>query len=275
MRSLKTLRAAGIAVLLATGSTGIAMAADMLSPPPPPPMLAPPAAIEASSGFYLRGDIGVGAYNYRTLDIQPIPVGGAQILSRSLSNVGIVSIGAGYQLNAWLRGDITAEYRSSSRIRIVEWQAGFGGGNIVRGNLASGVFLANAYVDLGTWHRVTPFVGLGAGLAMMNVNGIVDSGFGAFAGGSGSASSKTQTKFAWALHAGAAYDLTANWKAEVAYRYTNYGTVNSGNIVCTVPCAVSNVRMKSLDSHDVKVGLRYLFADVAPIYSEGPLVRKY
>lgn len=275
MLSLKTPRAAGIAALLIVGSTGIVAAADMFTPPPPPPPMMAPPPMESSSGFYLRGDIGAGGYSYGALDLRPLPAGGSEILSNSLGNVGIVGIGAGYQFNGWLRGDFTAEFRSSSKIRLIEWEAGLGGGNIVRGKLTSGVFLANAYVDLGTWHRITPFLGLGVGFATHNTSGITDRGFAAFAGGSGSAASKTQTNFAWAVHAGVGYDLTANWKAEVAYRYANLGTVNSANVICVVPCGAAHVRMKSLVSHDVKVGLRYLFADVGPGYVPGPLVRKY
>lgn len=274
MLSLKSFRSAGLALLALAGSGLGAIAADMMSPPPPP-LMPPPQAIETASGFYLRGDIGAGGYSYGALDLRPLPVGGSTILANSISNAGILSIGAGYQVNAFLRGDITAEYRTSSRFRLVEWEAGLGGGDVVRGRLSSGVFLANAYVDLGTWYRVTPFVGLGVGLGMHNMSSITDTGFGAFAGGSGSAASKTQTRLAWAVHAGASYDLTANWKAEVAYRFTHYGTLNSANIVCTVPCAAAHVRMKALTSHDVKVGLRYMFADVGPNYVPGPLVRKY
>lgn len=275
MLSLTTLRAAGLAALMVGGFVGIAKAADMMAPPPPPVPMAPPPAYETSSGFYLRGDIGLSAHNYSALDLRPLPAGGATILGHSLSNSAILGIGAGYQMNSWLRGDITAEYRSSSRFRIVEWEQGLGGGNVVRGKLTSGLFLANAYVDLGTWHRLTPFVGLGVGLAMINTSGVTDRGFGAFAGGTGSAPSKTETKFAWALHAGASYDLTSNLKVEGAYRYTHFGTTYSGGVICTVPCATARVRMKGLDSHDFRVGVRYIFADAAPMMAPGPLIRKY
>jgi opacity protein-like surface antigen len=105
-------------------------------------------------------------------------------------------------------------------------------------------------------------------------SGVRDYGFGAFAGGFGQAADKTDTRFAWAIHAGLGYDLSANWKAEAGYRYLHLGTVNSATVICTVPCAGYNPRIKNLNSHEVKVGLRYVFAD-APVFAPGPLTRKY
>ncbi len=66
-----------------------------------------------------------------------------------------------------------------------------------------------------------------------------------------------------------------NLKAEAAYRYLHIGDVNTARIVCTVPCAPFNARIKGLDSHDLKVGLRYVFADSPVAYAPGPLMRKY
>lgn len=276
MRCLTTLRAAGIAALLATGSTGLALAADVLAPPPPPPMLAPPPALDAGGGFYLRGDIGMGLYNPKDVHLQP-PIAGTRTLSSSLDSMAFIGIGAGYQFNSFLRGDVTGEYRFGSKFRIFEETAGAPPGyNITRGTFSNAVVLANGYVDLGTWSRMTPYVGGGVGMAAVMTSKVADVGYGAFAGGSGSASDRTKYNFAWAIHAGVTYDLTTNIKADVGYRYLNLGTVNSSNIVCTVPCgAPFYAQIKRLDSHDLRVGLRYVFADMAPIYAPGPLIRKY
>lgn len=274
MRSLTTLRAAGIAALLATGSSGLAFAADILAPPPPP-LMAPPPALDAGGGFYLRGDVGMGIYNAKDISLQP-PIGGSTTLSSSLDSMAFIGIGAGYQFNSFLRGDITTEYRFGSKFRVIEETAGAPPGyNITRGTFSNAVVLANGYVDLGTWSRMTPYIGAGVGMAAVMTSKVTDTGYGAFAGGSGRASDQTKYNFAWAIHVGTTYDLTANIKADVGYRYLNLGTVNSGNVVCTVPCAPYHARMRRLDSHDLRIGLRYVFADMAPMYTPGPLIRKY
>lgn len=273
MLRLTTLCLAGIATAFSAGG---ALAADMLAPPPPPPpMVQAPPPIDVGSGFYLRGDVGVGMYNYERLDLVP-PVAGASTLHNSLDSTVFFGIGAGYQFNSWLRTDATIEYRTPSKFSVTEQIAGPPvGWNITKGRVSGIVGLANAYVDLGTWHRITPFIGAGIGFASMTTSNVRDTGYGAFAGGSGSASNKTSTALAWAIHAGLGYDLTTNLKAEVAYRYLNIGDVNSGRVVCTVPCAAYNAKIKNLDSHDVKFGMRYVFADTAVPMMPGPLVRKY
>lgn len=279
MLRLSTLRLAGIAAVLSAGS---AMAADMIGhPPPPPPMLHAPQPIDVGSGFYLRGDVGIGYNNYDRLDFAP-PLAGSRTITNSLDSSWIVGIGAGYQFNSFFRADATVEYRTAARFKIFEETlqgtppgAAPSGYNMLNGKVGAVVGLANAYVDLGTWNRITPFLGAGIGFASVTTSSVVDRGYGAFAGGYGTAPTKTQTRLAWALHAGLGYDLSTNWKAEVGYRYLNMGKVDTATVTCTVPCAGFSGRIKNLDSHDLRVGLRYVFADVAPIMAPGPLMRKY
>ena len=274
MLSPKAFRSAGLAALVATGMIGGAVAADMPAPPPPLMHAAPP-PLEVGGGFYLRGDIGVGLYDNGGIDNVPV-IAGTRTISSSLGGAAFIGVGAGYAFNSWLRADATLEYRMPSKFRLTEETAGAPPGyNITSGRVSAAVGLVNGYIDLGTWHRITPFIGAGVGFASVMTSNVRDYGFGAFAGGFGQASNKTDTRLAWAIHAGLGYDLSPNWKAEVAYRYLNMGTVNTGNVICTVPCAAYNARIKDLDSHDIKVGMRYVFAD-APLMAEpGPLVRKY
>jgi opacity protein-like surface antigen len=72
MGSLKTLALAG-AVL--AGATAVASAADLGRPPmglPPAPIAAP---IAEASGWYLRGDIGIGALNSGKYNYSDNPAG--------------------------------------------------------------------------------------------------------------------------------------------------------------------------------------------------------
>ncbi|OYU49815.1 MAG: porin [Rhizobiales bacterium PAR1] len=277
MRSLKSLRAAGIAALLATGSAGIASAADMMAPPPPPPPVMAPAPMDVGGGFYLRGDVGLGLYSHRPIDTSP-PLAGLATVNSTVNGTAFVGIGAGYQFNSFFRADLTGEYRGHTNHRHNDsfTTVAGNGSNLITGKVGGFVGLANGYVDLGTWNRITPFLGAGIGAASMSMTNSRDIGFGVAAGSTASAPDKSTTRLAWALHAGVGYDLTANLKAEAAYRYLHIGNVTTGSFACTPVCAPFKATVHNLASHDLKVGLRYTFSDmIAPMYAPGPLVRKY
>ncbi len=271
MLRLTTLRLAGLAAAL---SVGTAFAADMIAPPPPPMIAPPPAPLDVGSGFYLRGDVGVATYNYTRIDTVPV-IAGLRTVNSSIDSAVFVGVGGGYQFNSFLRADVTGEYRFNTNHRHVDVFTGPpANSNLITGKIGGFVGLANVYVDLGTWHRITPFFGAGLGFATLTMGKTTD--YQLTAGGAigGTGPSKTQTNLAWAIHAGLGYDLTANLKAEVAYRYLNLGSVEGGTVNCAGACPY-RVRIKNLDSHDVKFGLRYVFADAPIAYAPGPLVRKY
>ena len=94
--------------------------------------------------------------------------------------------------------------------------------------MKSDIFLANAYLDLGTWNCITPFVGFGIGGAYNTFADLSDLGN---TGENGPGTNASQLNFAWALHAGLAYNVTQNFSFELAYRYLSYGSV-SDQIFC-------------------------------------------
>ena len=120
--------------------------------------------------------------------------------------------------------------------------------------------LANAYIDLGTWAGVTPYVGAGAGVTYAKVDGVYDwytgnngaayapnipypTGFPpVWVTGAGTPTtapagftfgqqsrrvdvSRSQTKFTWALMAGLTLDVAANTKIDLGYRFVNMGSL--------------------------------------------------
>src|SRR6266702_5943455 len=91
------------------------------------------------------------------------------------------------------------------------------------------VGLVNAYLDLGTWWCFTPFIGAGAGVAKIKIDHFRD--VNVIAAGGGWADTGTQTNFAWALHAGAAYKVNPNFAVELSYRYLNVGNAQSGTLL--------------------------------------------
>ena len=288
MGSTKALSLATIVVL---GTVASAAAADLL---PPPPIPAPIPAPLDTSGWYIRADVGAGvddSYSFRST-LQPTnPLGGnAPAFSRVFSSVGdfgIIGFGVGYQFNNWFRGDVTGEYRFSSGYKTGNTYTAFCPSafclDSYNGNFSSAVFLANGYVDLGTWYGVTPFIGAGVGVARHKLASLTDAG-----NGFGFAQDSVNTNFAWALHAGVGYSVTQNLKLEFSYRYLNSGTFKSNPILCgdLSSCFFEQQSFK-VASHDFRVGMRWMIGGgetyaPAPAYyapppppPPGPLVRKY
>ncbi len=297
------------ALLLAAAFVGVgasAQAADLL--PPPPPIEAPPPPPDFG-GWYLRGDVGVGAtqmsdWRYTLApDIATgvLPAGPVWNTHRSLADTAFAGGGFGYQFNSWLRGDLTGEYRidsayhATNHFSFVAGGVPFYGFDQYSANLGTAVFLANGYVDLGTWYGVTPFVGGGVGAAFHSLKGLTDVGHGIANGGYGLASDANQTNFAWAVMAGLAMNVTPNLKMELGYRYLDMGRVHSNPITCNATPCFQERHSFDLASHDVRLGFRYMLGGFgggsvlaagpgfgpppAPAYAppppRQPLVRKY
>lgn len=288
-RTKLSVLARSLALLASVGAPCLAHAADLLPPPPPPP---PP--VEIGGGWYLRGDVGVGAaelseFTTFTGNGSALPHG--YVVDRAgFSDQFFAGGGVGYQFNNFLRGDVTGEYRGGGRIHASDsydsYNPGYKSINKYDGNLSTVVVLANGYVDLGTWWGFTPFIGAGVGSAFHRVDGFYDTGYGGAGGGFGAAKEKYTSSLAWAAQAGVAFDVTQNFKVEVGYRYLNMGTAKTGAVVCSNDpnCSLAYYKIKDIDSHDVKIGLRYLLGGVAaplpplmPDYAPppGPIVRKY
>jgi opacity protein-like surface antigen len=274
-----------LATLVAAGASSAAFGADLL---PPPPQLEPPPPMDVGGGWYLRGDVGVGAVqmsNWRST-LQPFDETGNAfnaVAVPSFASMGdqtFGGVGVGYQFNRWLRADITGEYRTEASYRaniMSAWTlnnpTSFGTDSYTAG-LSTALFMANAYVDLGTWYGVTPFVGAGVGLASHKLSGLNDVGGGAAAGGIGIAPDTNQTNFAWAVMAGLALNVTPNLKMELGYRYVDMGSITSNPIQCASPNGCyRETQGFHVASQDVRLGFRYAFG-VAPTYMP-PLVTKY
>ncbi len=256
-------------------------AADFL--PPPPPVDAPHAMPPAEfSGWYLRGDIGLGQNRqekFRSTFDPAFVVAGLQYDEASLSSHYIFGAGLGYQFNSWLRGDATVEYNGGARWKQLESYTDAACGpagrcvDVYRGRISSGVFLLNGYVDLGTWHGITPYLGAGVGAAHNHISAITD--FGINTGGSGVSPAVTKTSLAWALMSGIAVNVGYNMKLDFGYRYLDKGNIDGGAIVCAAPpCGLETHKFR-LASHDFRIGLRYMFGEKPYAPMQPPLVRKY
>jgi opacity protein-like surface antigen len=278
MRSVKFILAAGAASFMSTA----VFAADMPIAPPPA-MYAPAPPAEDFGGWYLRGDIGVTNSNLKKLHnnlYDGLPA--SAVLSQNghgFTGGGSFGLGVGYQFNNWFRADITGEYRSKvsfSGNDFITYNPGGIQSDVYNGGYSSWVGLVNAYVDLGTWWCVTPFIGAGVGAANIQTSGFTDTGLANGAAGTYFAEGASKTNLAWAAHAGLAYKVNNAFTVELAYRYLDMGTAGQGygRSYDGSNAGPSSFQYRDITSHDLKIGVRWNL-DTPPAYAPPPpLIRK-
>ena len=282
MGSFKNYALAGI---LALAASTTAHAADLLPPPPPMPQ-AP--YVEVGGGWYLRGDIGMTNQNVDRLSYVPkakanslgLGDAGFETVHMDFDSSPFAGLGVGYQFNNWIRADLTGEYRGGATFHGLERPIAPAdliafGPNEYTARKSEWVGLANVYFDLGTWYGLTPFVGAGVGFTRTTIDDFKDVGI--KTGALTFAKSHSETDLAWALHAGVAYDVTQNFKVEFAYRYLNLGDGQSGVLhkYDNSGCKCLSAQFVDLDSHDFKVGMRWMLGGPVMAASNAPVVRKY
>lgn len=202
------------------GLAGAAMAADIGAEALPADdllandLLAKAPQVEETSFWYLRLD---GGYVVNEAPDAGVPLGA------SLDDAGLIGIGIGGRFSDWLRLDITADYRTPA-------DAGISG---VSGDFSVATLLANAYVDLGNWHNLTPYVGAGIGGAYADLDA---PGYGSGWG------------LAWGVMGGVAVSLAPNMQLDVGYRYLNIENVDFGGGLPEI----------DQSAHEIRVGLRFL-----------------
>jgi opacity protein-like surface antigen len=273
--------AAGAASLMSTA----ALAADMPSIMPPPPAVyaPPPQPCCDFGGWYLRGDVGMTNTRMKSLD-NPDP--NATLFTSNgmgFDSSMLWDVGVGYQFNSWFRVDVTGQYRGKANFHGSQFTDAFAGSALVDNYTASHsstVFMANGYVDLGTWWCVTPFIGAGVGAAYNQISSFRDDGFGSSFGVARApsfvyAADNAKFNFAWALHAGVGYKISPNATIELAYSYMNLGDATTGVNSNFAGTATPQFpwTMKSITSNDLKLGVRFNLEPPAPVMPM-PLVRK-
>jgi len=255
----------GLCTIVATCSLAAtaARAADYPQPPPPQPIYVAPQ--ECCEGWYLRGFIGVGMNGNYDLEYQQNPANSSNFSfdHNSIANTTFIGLGVGYEWNNWLRLEASAEYRAKSRVYAFGHYTSGGGFflDTYEGNLSSWVFLANAFVDLGTWNCLTPFVGAGVGGALNTLSDFTD--INPSLAGFGIGRNPSDWNFAWALYAGVSYEVTKNFKVDFTYRYLNYGSITD-TVDCFGGCNPDSFKFDKLYSNDFMLSLRWTCCDFGP-----------
>jgi opacity protein-like surface antigen len=281
MRSVKSLIAAGAVSLMSTA----AFAADM--PIAAPPMYAPPPV--DFGGWYLRGDIGFSNQSVSSVrNTNAALYTGLTTFDETtgFDTGGIFDVGAGYRFNSWFRVDVTGQYRGNTNFHgldLISFPNGGANGygsDFYTAQKQEWLFLANGYVDLGTWWCLTPYIGAGIGTARVQISNFTDQGVATlFPAGSGvgpsfvSAATGSQWNFAWALHAGLAYQINPNVAIELGYSYVNLGDGITGPDNAFDNSAGGHVfQFHDITSQDLMLGVRWNLDNPPPPMA--PLVRK-
>ncbi len=247
------------ALALGTLMAPAAFAADYVPPvveadPLPPEQ--PIAYEEDFGGWYIRGDVDYHWSDFRGAEYILYGAPGQLGSFDSGELKGALSLGAGvgYQINRYLRADLTGDYFFKSDFE--GSTSGFCAGGVPctsrdTSSYTALLLLANAYAELGTYHGITPYVGLGIGGAHVEWDTLTNvDGNGTFyhEGGKG-------WRFAWAAMAGASYCLTHNTKLDLGYRYSR---IEGGRMFGYSTNAGPGYD-DGINVHEVRGGLRYQF----------------
>lgn len=268
MRALKKI---GLAAMLLVISSSAGLAADIIEPPI---YEAPPEVVAVGGGgWYLRGDVGYAKLHTSGVEYyQGTPTLTGSFESHDIASTWMIGGGIGYQASDWFRVDLVAnhylntDFDGSSATGAA--CTNNGGGEICDYVDTSDVnvttLLANAYVDLGNFNGFTPYAGAGIGGAMvhwgeLNNDETCVANCGAWVEADGVHGGYSDLRFAYALHAGVSYDISANLKLDAGYTMTHIEggrmfAFESGNAFSGQQGFDGDMKI-----HAFRAGLRYSF----------------
>jgi opacity protein-like surface antigen len=227
----------GAAAALAMTCFAAAQAADMPGMPPLPPPLPPPPAIWSDVNWYARGDIG-----WRWGAIGHVDAPGPADPSGNKLGDGLTAGGGIGIKTKFLRTDFTIDYALP-----VKYSGSVVTSDDTSAKISSINLLFNGYFDLGTWYGLTPYIGAGAGAALVKLTDFQSAALPASADSS-------DWRFAWAGMAGVAWAVSPNVQIDFGYRYLDVGKVRSG--------APGEVTFNNVAGHEVRLGVRWNFNDL-------------
>ncbi|MCK5932587.1 MAG: porin family protein [Fulvimarina manganoxydans] len=244
--------------------------------------------VEIGTGWYLRGDVGYAFKGENTVSINrraPFSSGSEYgTFDENVEGKWSAGIGAGYRFNDWLRADATAEWLANADVGLngrtpctTYRSIDYGTYLVDRAeddecDIAGSAdldvynYMANAYVDLGTYVGFTPYVGAGLGVANFQTtakanetcNETADPDVGCLASVAninyGSPTRETTVDFddstwqlSYSLMAGLGYNVSKNLTLDVGYRYLSVPEYKAFGIK----------NDDGFDIHQIRAGVRY------------------
>jgi opacity protein-like surface antigen len=250
-----------IGLALVLGQAAAAYAADLGMPEPEP-------CLGCSGPWYFKGFVGaanphVGGIDYSLITPDFVTY------DKEIKSTPLFGIGFGYDTGHYFRFDLTGEYRGDALFVFHDKYPGpdgsfdfFGPGSNTSGtneytaDIESWLGLANAYIDLGTWWCITPYVGGGVGFASLSITGYKDVNVPNNSVAYGA--NNTETNFAWAVYAGLSYKVNPSLTLDLSYRYTDLGDIRTGNIATFDNASTSGgLQIEDITSNDVMLSVRW------------------
>lgn len=261
----KTLLATGLAVL----GTTAAHAADLYQPP----VIEPLPVEQFGGGWYLRGYVGMS--NQKVEDTyNPVyeTTNDLVTLQSDFDSAPFLGGAIGYQVNDWVRVEGSAEYRGKASYHGLQRYTNLGPDDIYgtaddftadddySATKSEWLVLANAFVDLGSWYGISPFVGAGIGASYNSIDNFRDVSVSVPGGSVGYADADPSWNLAWALYAGVGYEVTPNLTMELGYRYADLGEGKTTDVLALdgTSSVINPWTFEDITSHDVFLGFRYL-----------------
>jgi opacity protein-like surface antigen len=243
-----------VAVIASFAAVGVAHSADLAVPP-----LAP---VQDFSGWYLRGDIGFSNQQVGSLfNANYSRFSSVDNIDKGFDAAPLFGLGVGYNINNWLRVDVTGEYRARANFHGLDigHTPGQDWPDRYTASKYEWTFLLNGYVDLGTWWNFTPFLGAGVGFSRNTITNFGDINVSTLVGADAHSSDAGKTNFAWALYAGVGYRVTNNTTLELSYRYIDLGDATTGTMYGFTGVADTPFEFRHLTSQDIRLGMRFNF----------------
>jgi len=131
--------------------------------------------------------------------------------------------------------------------------------------------MANAYVDLGTWWCLTPFIGAGVGGAYNRITGVQDNGIISPPQRHGRLRLhvERQLRLELGLERAGRPDLQRqqHLKIDFSWRYLNLGSPQTAIVQCqnTPACPFPFCTLKDMTSQDFRIGFRWMIQPGAGI----------
>ncbi|MEM6711738.1 MAG: outer membrane beta-barrel protein [Pseudomonadota bacterium] len=253
-----------IGTIASTFVSGAVLAADLS--PPPVSYFEPVIEQKFGGNLYLRGFVGFTNQEVDEFDPSRLaanPPARLEILHAEFESGGLVGGAVGYQFNQYFRADISAEYRMRTAFDGLDRFDISGDGTFDQTNDYSAdksefVVLANAFVDLGQYEKISPYIGAGIGASYTTIHDLVD--VNEVTTGVAFADSNGEWDLAWALYAGLGFEVNDHLTLDLGYRFLSIGDAESGDVdPFDGGSVVSPVLFNDIYSHDVTFGVRYAF----------------
>jgi opacity protein-like surface antigen len=248
-----------------------ALAADIIEEPPvvieqPDPA---PVVVEAAGGWYIRGDVGYAMNGDLEGDYVTYGTpGGSNTITGELDNSFSFGGGIGYQVTKHLRTDLTVDYFTSADFNgsTVGGPCSINGGPSIpncistdKSSYSALSVMANAYIDIATYGRFTPYVGAGIGATHVKWDQLSNVECDATNPASCNPTIFHEGGKGWratgALMVGASIDVACNVKADVGYRFRHI----EGGRMFEFAGAAGPGDHDAIQTHEVRAGLRYGF----------------